>query len=158
MNKKPIVLGICTANRCRSQMFEAILKHLAGEKITALSAGTKATFVHPLAIKVLKEIDVPVVNQVSKKVEKFDVNNDKLVLLDQNNATVDCPLSEIFHIITLCGGVQESCPIFLGEITMEHWPIDDPDQYSGSEEDVLPYFRASRDDIYNRIQSFIEQI
>ncbi|GEM_PF-583293 len=155
MNKKSIVLGLCTANRCRSQMFEAILRNLAGAKVIAVSAGTKATFVHPLAVKVLKEIGVSVENQVSKSIHKLDFEKDELFLKDQNGNLHSYQLSDITHVITLCGGANETCPVFPGKVVREHWDIDDPDQHSGTEEEVLPYFRASRDDILSRLRKFV---
>lgn len=154
---KPIILGLCTANRCRSQMFEAILRHLAGDSVEALSAGMKATFVHPLAIKVLEEIDVPVVNQTSKKIDRLDPAQDLLLLQDQNNHLIELSLSRITHVITLCGSANDTCPFFPGNVVRDHWPIDDPDQYEGTEEEILPYFRASRDDIWQRVNHFLKQ-
>jgi len=154
MNEK-IILGLCTANRCRSQMFEAIARHYANDRFVIVSAGTKVTFVHPLAIKVLEEIDIPVKNQSSKRIERIDTVHDQLILVDQNQKSITYPLSQISHVITLCGGAKESCPVFPAKIEKEHWAIDDPDQYKGSEKAILPYFRASRDDILNRIKKFM---
>ena len=153
--EKNIVLGLCTANRCRSQMFEAIMKHFASGQFEVISAGTKATFVHPLAIKGLAEIGISTQGQISKKIVALDPVQDKLILADQNGQQIEYPLSMIKQVVTLCGGAKESCPLFPGKVHREHWPIDDPDQYSGNESEVLPYFRASRDDILNRVKIFI---
>jgi arsenate reductase len=153
---KPIILGLCTANRCRSQMFEAIMNHYAAGHFEVISAGTTATFVHPLAIKVLSEIGISTEGQTSKKIAALDPASDTLILLDQNQQQLEYPLSRVAHVITLCGGANETCPLFPSNIQRDHWPIDDPDHYSGSEEEVLPYFRDSRDDILHRAQRFIK--
>jgi phosphate transport system protein len=153
-----IIIGLCTANRCRSQMFEAILKHLSQGKFQAVSAGTKATFVHPLAKKVLEEIGIPVKDQMSKKIEKIDNTKKVLVLIDEANNKTEYPLEKIHYVITLCGGAKESCPMFPGKVNREHWPIDDPDQYKGTEEEILPHFRNSRDDIYKRVQDLLSRL
>lgn len=153
--EKKIILGLCTANRCRSQMFEAIMKHFAAGQYEVISAGTKATFVHPLAIKVLAEIGISTDGQTSKKTAALDFDHNKLILLDQNQQQLEYPLSGITHVITLCGGANETCPLFPTKVQRNHWPIDDPDQYQGTEEEILPYFRASRDDILQRVKIFL---
>jgi len=154
-SQQKIILGLCTANRCRSQMFEAIMKHFSRESYKVISAGSKATFVHPLAIKVMAEIGVPTIGQSSKKIAALDFDNDQLILLDQNQQKLEYPLSSITHVITLCGSANESCPIFPAKVQREHWPIDDPDQYMGADEEVLSYFRTSRDDILKRVKNFL---
>ena len=53
---KPVILFICTHNSARSQMAEALLRHIYGEKYDVYSAGTNPTNVNPLAIKVLAEL------------------------------------------------------------------------------------------------------
>lgn len=39
MSEKPIVLFLCTANACRSQMGEALCRALWGEHVVSISAG-----------------------------------------------------------------------------------------------------------------------
>jgi arsenate reductase len=139
-------------------MFEAIMKHFAAGQYEVISAGTKATVVHPLAIKVLAEIGISTEGQYSKRIVALNRDEDKLILEDQHGQRHESQLSRIAHVIALCGGANESCPLFPANVLREHWPIDDPDQYSGSEESVLPYFRASRDDILQRVKNFITSI
>jgi len=154
--EKPIILGLCTSNRCRSQMFEAILNHLGQGNVEAVSAGTKPTFVHSLAKKVLSEISINCENQFSKKIQTIDHDHDNLVLADSSGNQIELKLSRIKKVITLCGEADKSCPNFPEHIAKEHWPIDDPDQYKGSEEEILPFFRKSRDDIFTRIEQLIK--
>ena len=151
-----IVLALCTANRCRSQMFEAIFNYLSKGELTAISAGTKATFVHPLATRVLEEIDISTSGQKSKKIIQIEPAKNVLLLEDQDANFHKIDLDKILHVITLCGGANEKCPIFPANVSRIHWPIDDPDQYKGSDDEMLPHFRASRDDIYQRIEKFLK--
>jgi len=55
---KPCVLFLCTGNSARSQMAEALLRKLAGNKFNVYSAGLEPTVIHPLTIKVLEEIGI----------------------------------------------------------------------------------------------------
>jgi hypothetical protein len=52
------VLFLCTHNSARSQMAEAFLRSLAGDRFEAASAGTEATRVHPLALRVMAEVGI----------------------------------------------------------------------------------------------------
>lgn len=155
---KPLILGLCTANRCRSQMFEAIVRHLAKGKVDVLSAGTTATFVHPLAIKVLAELTIPCEKQLSKRISQLNEARDLLEFEDQNGKKNSIKLSKVTHCITLCGSAKESCPTFPARVKHLHWPIDDPDQYKGAEAKILPHFRASRDDIYQRVEKLLVEL
>lgn len=156
-SKKNIVLGLCTANRCRSQLFEAIFQHLAGDKFKVISAGTNITSVHPLVSKVLAEMNIKVERQLSKKIDAMSPEKDALVLLDEHGKKTEYHLTEIHSVITLCGGASEVCPLFPGKIRREHWPIDDPDK-QGTEADIIPYFRIARDDIYARVKEYLTRV
>ncbi|MFC1516952.1 arsenate reductase ArsC [Candidatus Margulisiibacteriota bacterium] len=156
-HEKPLLLGLCTANRCRSQMFEAIFKHYDKDRFEVISAGTEATFVHPLAIKVLSEIGITAAGQLSKKICDLDIANDLIVLEDKAKNTSKYPLSKIIYVITLCCGAKQTCPAFPGKVPQEHWEIDDPDQYKGTTEELLPYFRATRDNIQARVKDFLKK-
>jgi arsenate reductase (thioredoxin) len=48
--RKQKVLFLCTQNSATSQMAEGLLRHLAGDRFEAMSAGTEAAHVRPLAI------------------------------------------------------------------------------------------------------------
>jgi arsenate reductase (thioredoxin) len=51
---------LCTHNSARSQMAEGLLRLLAGDHFEAMSAGTEATHVRPLAIRAMKEIGIDI--------------------------------------------------------------------------------------------------
>ena len=65
------VLFLCTGNSCRSQMAEGLLRHFGNNKFEVFSAGTHHSFVHPLAIEVMKEIGIDISNHKSKHVSEF---------------------------------------------------------------------------------------
>ncbi|MEE8408142.1 MAG: arsenate reductase ArsC, partial [Myxococcota bacterium] len=65
------LLFLCTGNSCRSQMAEGWLRHRAGERFEALSAGTHPTPVNPNAIRVMREVGVDLSNHQAKSIDLF---------------------------------------------------------------------------------------
>jgi len=127
------VLFICTHNSARSQMAEGLLRHLAGDRFEAFSAGTEATLVRPLAIKVMAELGIDISRQQSKTLDRY--------------------LSEPFDlVITVCDTAAEACPIFPGAAKRLHWSFEDPSEASGSEAEQLVVYRHVRDSIRTRIE------
>ncbi len=123
------ILILCTGNSCRSQMAHGILQSLSPE-FEVHSAGTKpALQVNPIAIEVMHELGIDISTHTPKSVE---------VYLHQ-------PWD---YVITVCGGANESCPTFLGEVRHRlHLPFDDPSDATGTPEHVMYEFRRVRDEI-----------
>jgi arsenate reductase (thioredoxin) len=134
MTMKARVLFLCTHNSARSQMAEGLLRHLAGDRFEAYSAGTEATYVRPLAIRAMDEIGVDISGQESKMLERY--------------------LRETFdYVITVCDDANEACPFFPGAKNRLHWSLPDPSAAKGSEEVRLAVFRSVRDRMRNRMQA-----
>ena len=133
---KKRVLFLCTHNSCRSQMAEAIVNHDLGERFQAFSAGTEATRVHPLAVRVLGEIGIDSSAQYSKTLDAFE--------------------GEPFdYVITLCGSARELCPVFFGGVERVHIGFEDPSQLAGSPDEVLAAFRRVRDELRVRLTAYL---
>jgi arsenate reductase (thioredoxin) len=132
---KKIVLFLCTANSCRSQMAEGIANHFLGDRLEAVSAGTEATFVNPRAIAVLKEIGIDISQHRSKNMDEFAEQ-------------------EFEYVITLCGDANEKCPLFFGGVRRTHLGFSDPAKATGGEEEVLTEFRKVRDEIKTALIDF----
>jgi arsenate reductase (thioredoxin) len=136
---KQKVLLLCTHNSCRSQMAEGIVNHDLGARFEAYSAGTEATRVNPMAIRVLAEIGIDISGQRSKTLDQF--------------------AGERFdHVITLCGSANELCPVFFGGVRRVHLGFDDPSRGSGNSEEMLADFRRVRDEIRSRLRSYLEGV
>lgn len=135
---KNSVLFLCTANSSRSQMAEGIVNHLFGDKIAAFSAGTQASFVNPMAIEVMKEIEINISNHRSKNLSEFDGQN-------------------FDYVITLCGSANETCPLYIGGTKKTHIGFDDPAKAQGTKEEVLHEFRRVRDEIKERLTVFLKE-
>lgn len=130
------VLFLCTGNSCRSQMAEGFLRHLAGDHYEVFSAGVKPTQVNPMAIKVMDEIGIDISSQRSKSVIEF--------------------LNHKFDfVITVCDNAQRTCPIFPGQYEKNHWNLEDPAEFNGSEQEKLDFFRKIRDEIREKIGKFL---
>ena len=54
------VLFVCVHNSARSQMAEALLKHLAGDRFNVESAGLEPGKLNPLAVEVMKGIGIDI--------------------------------------------------------------------------------------------------
>ena len=65
------VLFLCTHNSARNQMAEGFLRAQAGDRFDVASAGTEATRVHPLAIRVMDEAGIDLRGHTSKIVDRF---------------------------------------------------------------------------------------
>jgi arsenate reductase (thioredoxin) len=120
-------------------MAEGLLRSLAGDRFEAMSAGTEATHVRPLAIRAMEEVGIDISDQESKTLERY--------------------LSEAFeYVITVCDDANETCPFFPRARNRLHWSIEDPAQAEGSEEERLGVFRKVRDEIRGRIEQELAQL
>jgi arsenate reductase len=130
---KQRVLFICTHNSARSQMAEGLLRHLGGERFEVFSAGTEATSVRPLAIKVMAELGIDIAQQQSKTLDRY----------------LDEPFDDV---ITVCDTAAEVCPVFPGAARRRHWSFEDPSKATGSEAEQLKVYQRVRDKIRSRIE------
>ena len=133
------ILFLCTGNSCRSQMAEGWARQLGGSDITVQSAGIEAHGKNPRAIAVMQEAGVDISQQESTR------------LTDDMLANVDV-------LVTVCGHADENCPAVPGRINKIHWPLQDPAKVTGSEEQIMQVFRASRDDIRRRVQQLLDTL
>jgi arsenate reductase len=126
------ILILCTGNSARSQMAEAFLGSFARKNPTRSfevhSAGTSpAREVHPMAIRVMKEVGIELSSHYPKSVKKF--------------------LGSSFdYVITVCNNAQSTCPAFIGKVGKRlHLSFNDPT--TGPKDSQLAIFRRVRDEI-----------
>ncbi len=133
------VLFLCTGNSARSQISEALLRHLGKDEFEVYSAGTKPqSEVNPFAIEVLKERGVSTDGLYPKLVNQF-------------------VRDEFDLVVTVCDGARQTCPFFPGAKQMEHWSLEDPAAFQGTYDEILFLFRETRDEIERRIRErFLE--
>ena len=128
---KPTVLFVCIHNAGRSQMAAGYLRHLAGDRIEVLSAGSEpADQVNPVAVAAMRE-------------EGIDVTAERPKLL-----TTDA-VQESDVVVTM--GCGDACPFFPGK-RYEDWVLDDP--AGRSIEEVRPV----RDEIRRRVEALVADL
>lgn len=117
-------------------MAEGILRNAAGDLIEVQSAGSNpAGYVHPNAIRVLKEIGIDISGHTSKHMNDFSSQT-------------------ISTVITVCGDADEACPMFPGQVNRHHWGFDDPAHAEGTEDEILGEFRRIRDQIQLTFEAY----
>lgn len=133
------ILYICTHNRCRSILSEAITNSLAGSlaenAIQAKSAGSQpAGEVHPLSIKYLNQTGHATDGLMSQSWDEF----------------------EDFHpdlVVTVCDSAAgESCPLYFGNTLKVHWGLSDPSKVEGDEAKIEQAFLACITEITQRVE------
>lgn len=138
MSADPIrVLFLCTHNSARSQLAEALLRHIGGERFEVNSAGTEATQVHPLAIRAMAAVGIDIAHARSKHLCEF---------LGQDFA----------YVITVCDQASESCPIFPGSPQRIHWSFDDPSRVQGTDAERYRAFERVRDQLTQRLRTWVQ--
>lgn len=139
---KQKVLFVCIHNSARSQMAEAWLNHLYGDRFEAASAGLEPGTLNPYAVRVMAEEGIDIANAPTKSV--FDLFK----------------ASKIYHyVVTVCDTeAAERCPIFPGVTDRLHWSFPDPSQAAGTEEEKLVQVRAVRDAIRRQLEAWVESV
>ena len=135
------ILFVCEHNTARSQIAEAYLNHFAGDRFHAESAGLEPGEINHYVIEVLAEVGLDISGKPTKSV--FD--------LYKRQKRFDA-------VITVCSPVVSGrCPIFPGRVKRWNWPFEDPSQFGGNREEILSRTRAIRDEIRDKILSFIRE-
>ncbi|MFH1283782.1 MAG: arsenate reductase ArsC [bacterium] len=68
---KQSVLFVCMHNSARSQIAEALLKQMAGDRFNVESAGIEPGTVNPLAVEVMKEAGIDISGNKTKSAFNF---------------------------------------------------------------------------------------
>lgn len=107
--------------------------------IDIYSAGIEAHGLNPSAVLVMSEMGIDISGQSSDLVDKY---------LHQGIDTV----------ITVCDHAAQVCPVFPGNAKVYHHSFPDPAKATGSQEEILNAFRATRDEISNYAREFLTSV
>jgi arsenate reductase len=131
MTDKPTVLFVCVHNAGRSQMAAGYLRHLAGDRVTVLSAGSEpGDRINPVAVEAMVEEGIDISAAVPQLLTTGAVRESDVVI------TMGC---------------GDACPIFPGT-RYEDWALDDP---AGQD---LAMVRGVRDEIRGRVQALVGEL
>ena len=132
----PKILFLCTGNSARSILAEYLLRR-SDPRFETWSAGSHPNGeVHPLALRVLKDVyGIDAADARSKSWEELrDVDFD--------------------HVITVCDNARQSCPIWPGCAVLSHWSLEDPAAVEGTEEEKLRAFEETARLLGERFETF----
>jgi protein-tyrosine-phosphatase len=112
-------------------MAAGYLRHLAGERVRVLSAGSApGESLNPAAVAVMAEEGIDIASEVPRLLSVDSVKTSDVVI------TMGC---------------GDACPVFPGK-RYEDWELEDP---AGKDLDRV---RAIRDDIRERIQTLLDEL
>ena len=133
------LLFICTHNRCRSILAEAIVRHISDGAIIAKSAGSSPQGeVHPLTLKYLSEHKISTDGLSSQSWDQFEGFNPDAIL-------------------TLCdSAAQESCPVWFEQSARVDWGLSDPSKEAVDEDHQRSLFDATISVLERRIRALLE--
>ena len=128
------ILFICVANSARSQLAEAVSRHLCSN-VQAWSAGSNPTHVRPQVRKVLFEEGIDTKGLRSK-------------------GLMEVPVDEMDLIISLC--MEEQCPLLHTYAERLSWPLPDP--ASAPDDEAMEAFRACLDELKRRLPPVLAKL
>ena len=135
------LLFICTHNRCRSILSEAITNQRARGILTAASAGSAPVdAVHPLTLRFLQERGYDIAGLASQ-------------------SWVDLEAFEPDRVITVCDtAAGEACPLWMSDVEKVHWGLPDPSRVDGDDETVRAAFMAVIDRIELKVDEWMGEV
>jgi len=120
-------------------MAEGWTRQLGGAAVTVESAGIEAHGKNPRAIAVMAEAGVDISGQ-----ESSVVDGDMLRRAD--------------ILVTVCGHADEMCPPLPPGTRKTHWPLADPAKATGTEDEIMAEFRATRDEVERRVRKLLAEL
>jgi len=136
------VLFVCVHNSARSQMAEAFLNKLGGDRFEAESAGLEPGVLNPIVVDVMREAGIDISKNKTKSAFDF-FKKGKL----------------FNYVITVCDEAgAERCPVFPGHTKRLHWSFPDPSALEGTYEEKLQKTRIIRGSIKTKIEEWLKEM
>ena len=134
------LLFICTHNRCRSILCEAIASQRGVGLLEAASAGSAPVdAVHPLTLRYLEERGYQTAGL-------------------QSQSWHDLETFEPDRVITVCDSAAgEVCPLWMGEVEKHHWGLQDPSRAEGDDAAIRTAFMAVMDRIESKVDEWTHE-
>jgi len=139
---KTRVLFVCIHNSARSQMAEAFLNTLYGDRFEAMSAGLEPGVLNQYVVRAMQEIGIDISGAATKSV--FDLYKAGRLYS---------------YVVTVCDPeAAERCPIFPGVTTRLHWGFPDPSRVQGNDEEKMAQVRTVRNAIRSQIETWVQSL
>ena len=135
------LLFICTHNRCRSILAEAISRQLGAGILDVASAGSAPVdIVHPLSLRYLRKKGFNTANLQSQSWHELESFQPDIV-------------------ITVCDhAAKETCPLWMKNSKTLHWGLPDPSRLAGSEADIEQAFFQVMSTIEEHVHKLLSNI
>lgn len=128
---KKRILFVCVENSNRSQMAEAFARMHGGDRVEALSSGSRPSGkVNPRAVQFMREVGYDLTAHESKSLDAF------------NGKEID---------VAVTMGCGDACPL-VRAVRREDWNIPDPKELSDDE------FRQVRDLIERKVRELLSTL
>ena len=115
-------------------MAEGFAKNKIADQYNIHSAGVEAHGINPIAVEVMSEVGIDISNH-------------------QSNSILDSELIQYDTVVTLCGDAKDRCPILSNHNNHIHWGLEDSASATGSDEEIINFYRKIRDQIKHKINS-----
>ncbi len=132
------ILFLCIGNSTLSQMAEVFLRRITFNRVEVFSAGVKPAPMHPMTVRVMKELGIDMTKNRSKSVNEF--YHDRFD-----------------YVVTIHDEARKKSPAFQGSHTKIHKSLEDPADVKGSDSEKLDAFRTARDQIKEWLTDFAER-
>ena len=140
--KRKRVLFVCIHNSARSQMAEAWLRNVAGDRFEVESAGLEPGKLNPFVVEAMKQVGIDISHHSPKGVQ------------DLLNAG-----KTYNYVIAVCDKeAAEKCPIFPGGSIRLHWSFPDPSAATGEYDSKLRVAAEIRDAIKATIEQWLREM
>jgi arsenate reductase len=138
-SSKVRVICLDRENSIRSQMAEAFLRHIGGDKFEIHSGGLEPVPIHPLVVQVMKEVGVSLDGQEPKSCQVYFGK-------------------EAFQVAIMVAhpDERENPRLFPGAMRVERWPNEIPLAGNLPADQLLERFRRIRDRIQVQAQTWIK--
>lgn len=120
-------------------MAEGWTSTLGAGWVEVQSAGIEAHGKNPGAIAIMEEAGIDISAQ------------DSTIINDEMVQWADV-------VVTVCGHADEHCPFLPAGTRKVHWPLTDPAKATGTDEEMMSQFRATRDEIETSVRSLLAKL
>jgi arsenate reductase len=137
LKEKLKVIFLCTYNSARSQMAEAFLRRIGGDRFIVFSAGINPLTINYCTRKVMDELGYDLQDHYSKDYKK-------------------CAGVKFDFVITLCDEAQKKCKTMPQFKDSLHWSFKDPGPCRNRSVEEIEKYRTVRDQILEKIENWLK--